>query len=194
MALSPLRGLPIVALRVFDGREKQEKMFRKRQLLPGSRPAASKKMGHQWTPSGACFKRGNFTGRRTIPLLACRQDPAQTVGTQDTEGPTAPLSLPKVGQSPKFLLHRKISQILWVWWLKTDAALGPLPSTQPPSLPRGVQGDGSGREYIAVIFSRFRIPAYSGKTYPSQVSVVCVEGRPHQSRITSPDLCPLWAT
>lgn len=59
---------------------------------------------------------------------------------------------------------------------------------------RGVQGDGSGSEYIAVIFSRFRIPAYSGKTYPSQVSVVRVEGRPHQSRVASPHLWPLWAT
>lgn len=72
--------------------------------------------------------------RAALHLVHC-QDPAQTVDRRTLERKTAPLCPAKIGQSPKLLLHRKIFQVFWSWSLKTDAALGTLPSSKPSRLP-----------------------------------------------------------
>lgn len=52
---------------------------------------------------------------KNAPCFACHQDPAQTVDKKEIREMIAPLLLDKVGQSPKFLHNRKVSQIFWTW-------------------------------------------------------------------------------
>lgn len=50
-----------------------------------------------------------------------------------------PLCLVKVGQSPEYLLHKKLSRVFWAWPLKTDTALEPQPPTNSSSYHRWSQ-------------------------------------------------------
>lgn len=48
---------------------------------------------------------------------------------QNTGKVIALICLDNVDRSPNFILHRKVCQIFWNWWLKIDVALRPLSQT-----------------------------------------------------------------
>lgn len=84
----------------------------KYQLFGSSTVAVSKKMGTsrlylEHTLSIVTLT----TGQKLAPHLSHLKHPAQTVNTVRL---TAPLCLTKLGQFPKFLFHRNVSQIFWV--------------------------------------------------------------------------------
>lgn len=75
-------------------------MFRKLRLLPASCPAASKKMGAPMDPTWCWLQAWQLHWAKTTLHLACCQDPAQTVVTQDTQV-NCPSLPPQCGSVPQ---------------------------------------------------------------------------------------------
>lgn len=113
--------------KVFNGRERQEKMEK------ASQDRNTSFWQQQW---GYLQRRQGTSGfyLEPAPNVAIPVTNQRTfllprslhkLNWLGTGGSTVPLCLAKVGQAPKFLLYRKISQIFWAWQLKIDAAQGP---------------------------------------------------------------------
>jgi hypothetical protein len=118
-------------------------------------------------------------GQNTALHLACRQDPVHDVAGVDTGMITAPLCLCKVGQSPTPTLNRVKAS-----W--TSAICGGRRLTRPCDLSplQDHFGEAQGKRPSSrwALITYLVLPDFLGKLYPSQSSMVGVDGPLHQPK------------
>lgn len=91
-------------------------------------------------PARTCFKCdiiSHWAKHCTSPCLL--PGPCPHCGQVGHWRANCPLCLVKVGQSPEYLLHRKLSQVFRAWLLKANTALEPQPPTNSSVLPQMVR-------------------------------------------------------
>jgi hypothetical protein len=139
----------------------------------------------QHTPPGVCLSATRWdTGqkkKKKCPSPHLPPGPCSQSGQNGHWRVGCPLCLHKVGPIPT---RQKASWTSWARWQKTDTAwdLSPLQDHFG-----GAQGNHPSSRWASITYSV--LPDFLGKLYPSQISMVGMDGLIHQPKVTGPLSC-----